>query len=787
MTKQRGFSIRLIAFIIAAGACIGMLWGVLEHFNNQPEEPVEGSSSAEGLVIEYPLEGSVFPPEIPAPTFRWTDSNFVVEQWRIKIMLADDGPPLEFVSDETTWTPSEEDWTIIKERSVDREAKFTIRGVKRSRPEGTLSSNTVSISTSSDEVGAPIFYREVNLPFGEAVLDPAAHIRWRFGTVDSTERPPIVLENIPVCGNCHSFSADGSVLGMDVDFGSDKGSYALADVSEEMVLNGDNIITWSDFEPEQNQGTFGVLSQVSPDGRYAVSTVKDQSIFIAVDDLEFSQLFFPVEGVLAYYDRQDETFHSLPGADDEQYVQSNPGWSPDGETIVYARSEKYDLGFARERRRGLLRPEDIPEFIEENREFKFDLWSIPFNEGNGGTPQPLEGASNNGMSNYFPKYSPDGKWIIFCRADNYMLLQPDSKLWIIPSEGGEARRLECNLGRMNSWHSWSPNGRWLVFSSKAYSIYTQLMLAHIDEEGHASPPILLSRFTASDMAANIPEFVNTEPDAIQRIRGDFISDHSYIRAGDSQARDGDFELAIASFRQALEMNPSNCDAYEALGGSLIAIGESEEAIDSLRIGLGIDPEHEGLNWRLGTALCHVDQDDEAVAAYQKAIEINPNRAAIHADLGIQLLAMNSVAEGRAELQEAIRLDPGDAFALYSLADSLLADGNSTKADELYDRAVTADPTSVMARMSYAFFLAMEPDPALHDLDKAIDLAREACVLTNNEDIDALMTLSETLAMDGRFAEACERTVLAIQVAEDIDDQELASAIRERLADFQRMR
>ena len=34
-----------------------------------------------------------------------------------------------------------------------------------------------------------------------------------------------VLENLPVCGNCHSFSGNGSVLGLDVDYGNDKGGY----------------------------------------------------------------------------------------------------------------------------------------------------------------------------------------------------------------------------------------------------------------------------------------------------------------------------------------------------------------------------------------------------------------------------------------------------------------------------------------------------------------------------------------------------------------------------------
>ena len=40
------------------------------------------------------------------------------------------------------------------------------------------------------------------------------------------------------------------------------------------------------------------------------------------------------------------------------------------------------------------------------------------------------------MSNYFARYSPDGRWIVFCRAKSYMLLQRDSELYILPAEGG---------------------------------------------------------------------------------------------------------------------------------------------------------------------------------------------------------------------------------------------------------------------------------------------------------------------------------------------------------------
>ena len=94
----------------------------------------------------------------------------------------------------------------------------------------------------------------------------------------------------------------------------------------------------------------------------------------------------------------------------------------------------------------------------------------------------------NGESNYFARYSPDGRWIAFCKASSFMLLQPDSRIYIMPAQGGTPRLMNCNTPLMNSWHSWSSNSRWLVFSSKANTPYTQLFITHVDSLGNDAPP-----------------------------------------------------------------------------------------------------------------------------------------------------------------------------------------------------------------------------------------------------------------------------------------------------------
>jgi len=633
--------------------------------------------------IQYPYDGAVFPPESIPPRFAWSSPNAKVDTWLLH-MAFDSGEPLQVLVRATEWTPDEPSWSILKARSTDRPARITVLGVAAAAPRTLLARGTLTLATSKDPVLAPIFYRDVTLPFVEAVKHPSK-LRWRFGTIDSRAQPPVVLEQLPVCGNCHSFSADGRVLGMDVDYANDKGSYAVVETAREMTLSKRHIISWSDYRREDKQPTFGLLSQVSPDGRTVLSTVKDQSVFVPKSDLSFSQLFFPLKGILVFYDRQTGTIHALPGADDPAYVQSNPSWSPDGQSIVFARAQAYDLA-TKDKTRALLSPEECKEFLTGGRLFRYDLYRIPWNGGKGGKPVALAGASGNGRSNYFARYSPDGKWIVFCQATSFMLLQPDSELYIIPAEGGTARRLACNTDRMNSWHSFSPNGRWLVFSSKTNSPYTQLFLAHLDERGQSARPIVLSQFTATDRAANIPEFVNLPPSAIAHIAQDFVDDVSYMRTALENIKLGDRESAEALYRKALAVNPDSALAHMFLGGILTEQGHLQEAAEHLSRAVQLDPRNGNAHYNLGNLRMREQRYDEAIESWKKAVQLDRTNAKAYNNMAVVLREQNHLDEAADVMRSGMVADPEDAELRLNAGDILARLGRKAEAEQQWSEA-----------------------------------------------------------------------------------------------------
>src|ERR1035438_7205354 len=143
------------------------------------------------IAIDYPGDGSIFPPEFPAPIFTWHDAT-TASEWLIRISFADGTRPSNLASagegmrigpinprcvGETnepsaltpeqaaahTWTPDAKTWETIKRHSVSRAAVIYITGIPRGHKNKGLSLGRVTIETSKDPVGAPIFYRDVAL------------------------------------------------------------------------------------------------------------------------------------------------------------------------------------------------------------------------------------------------------------------------------------------------------------------------------------------------------------------------------------------------------------------------------------------------------------------------------------------------------------------------------------------------------------------------------------------------------------------------------------------------
>ncbi len=778
------------------------------------------ASAPNNILIDVPINNTIYPSDIIPPQFAWRDNNPAATTWRIEIHFAhalpiriwSTGEKLQLGSlDESltgyvpptltpeqqqmhTWRPDDRTWANIKQHSVDSPATIIISGFINQPDHTPVSSARTKITTSKDPVGAPIFYRDVPLippppeteqrgvikPLPDSVLPK---IKWQLRYINQPQSK-VMMTNLPTCGNCHSFSRDGKTLGIDVDGpANDKGLYALVPLKKVSVISNDYLLRWSSFSEDHAQKRFGFMSQVSPDGKFVVNSI-DVPHAHGVRVLDrlyngfyrfygFGQVFYPTRGVLAWYSKESGKLQPLPGADDPAYVQTSAFWSPDGKYLVYSRAvagDPYPPGYERS-----MYANDPKE-----TQVQYDLYRIPFNDGRGGASERVTGASENGMSNNFPKVSPDGKWIVFVQCKNGLLMRPDSKLFIVPFEGGEARPLESNLPVMNSWHSWSPNGRWLAFSSKSPSVYTRLYLTHIDELGHASPPIVVENATASNRAVNIPEFVNLGSEGLDHIETPAIDFYREFDAAQQLQDEHKYEAAVHAWQIAAAKDPTDARPLNNMGVALAATGKTAEAILAYQRSLAMNADSSQTHNNLGSSLAEAGRFDEALTHIRQAIDLNPDNGAAHVNLGhILEVQGNHREEAKAELLKGIELAPksSDGHNIYGVI--LAREGKLDEAIAELQRAVDLTP-----RCAECHFNLGRAFAAANRFPEALPQFELAASLTNNREPAILQMLAAMYSETGKYQQAVNSAQQAIALAEARSDTELATTLRANLQRYQ---
>ncbi|RPJ60650.1 MAG: tetratricopeptide repeat protein [Acidobacteria bacterium] len=822
------------------------------------------------IIVDYPQEATVFPPEFPPPTFLWRDPASNAATWIINVTFADGSRDLRIESRGEsltigeidprcvaptnelpkltaeqaaahTWRPSPEIWTAIKERSRERLATITITGLGKGKGSQPVSRGTVTISTSKDPVGAPIFYRDVPLMPADTekgVIKPLVPeaiplIAWRLRDV-SRPASRLLMEGLPTCANCHSVSADGTTMGMDVDGPqNDKGLYAVFPVKAHTSIRSEDVITWKSVYAGRLGGRLrvGFMSQVSPDGQVVVTTINDPgaaqtesqrrvrpqdligNYFVTnFKDYRFGQVFYPTRGILAWYSKATGKLEPLPGADDPRYVHTGATWSPDGKYLIFSRAEA---------REAYPPGAKVAEYANDPNEtqIQYDLYRMPFNEGKGGRAEPLMGASRNGMSNNFAKISPDGRWVVFVQCRNGQLMRPDSRLFMVSAEGGEARRMRCNTPLMNSWHSFSPNGRWLVFSSKGRSPYTQMYLTHINEDGTDSPPILIENATAANRAVNIPEFVNVPPDSLTRMDAPATDFYRLFDQAALLVEKGKYEEAVPEFRRALELNPEDVRSHSKLGIALAGIGRVDEAIAEYRKAMELDPDYADAYSKLGLALARLGRPHEARQQFEKALELFPDSAEAHSNLAALLVGEGKLEESIGHCEKALAIDAEYPGAHGNLAIALARSGKTDEAIPHFEKALAADPDSGELHLQLGRLLAEKRrfDEAIPHLEKATAAAPGSAPLHYNlarilaakgrydaavahlekvveiapdfvqarfDLANALDALSAGYAEAGRFGEAVQAARRALELARQVNNQTQVAALTARIAQYE---
>jgi tetratricopeptide (TPR) repeat protein len=376
-----------------------------------------------------------------------------------------------------------------------------------------------------------------------------------------------------------------------------------------------------------------------------------------------------------------------------------------------------------------------------------------------------------------------------------MLLQRDSKLYIMPANGGTPRLMNCNTNEMNSWHSWSPNSRWLVFSSKNRGPYTQLYLTHIDDNGNDSPPVFLENLAFDKRAANIPEFFPDKVPDLKKMTDEFSKNAMYFnRLATLNIFNKEYIDALNNIEKAIKADSTYFDAYSNRLTTNLILGRSNSKQDlhdrdvakmliekqvhehpgdkSLLVKRGelrlLINDYEGAlsdglkimesntknfsGYELVSASYQkMGQWNKAANYLKKMLDLQPDNMKVTYNLATLYQNSNQPELSIEVLNKLIARYPNESAFYISRANLSLSKGDRAAAKSDFDKAVMVDPNNYAGFRERGSFFRNNSSPDLAQIDygKAISILGEE-IKKNPQNAPLLTERAEILEQTGNI-------------------------------------
>jgi tetratricopeptide (TPR) repeat protein len=255
---------------------------------------------------------------------------------------------------------------------------------------------------------------------------------------------------------------------------------------------------------------------------------------------------------------------------------------------------------------------------------------------------------------------------------------------------------------------------------------------------------------------------------LNRIAGGWLCRYIYVMATISDAlasaiqhhQAGRLRAAEQMYRQILEVQPNQADAWHLLGLLAYQLGKYAIAVEYIARAIGLKGNAATFHNNLGNALSCQRKLDEAIASYRKALELKPDYAEAHYRLGNALKDQGKLDEAIACYRRTLELNPDFVEAHSNLGVALKDLGNLNEAVTCYRRALQRNPNLAMVHNNLGVALTNQGK-----LDEAIACCRRALEL-EPEFAEAHYNLGNAWKDQGKLddAVACYRRALELKPA-----------------------
>lgn len=226
----------------------------------------------------------------------------------------------------------------------------------------------------------------------------------------------------------------------------------------------------------------------------------------------------------------------------------------------------------------------------------------------------------------------------------------------------------------------------------------------------------------------------------------------------------EYDRAITDFTESLRQKDRNPGAYNNRGQCHYLKGEYEAAINDFSAALKQDAKNFLARNNRALAYIATEKWDLALGDLQAALTQVPDYPEALNNRGVVHQKQGKLDEAIKDFSAALRVDPKYTDALGNRAHTYRQKSNYTSAIADLEQAISLRPDMYEAINDLAWILATASKDEVRQPEKALDLAKKACGLSEYKQWNTLDTLAAAHAENGQFDDAKQWIATALELA-----------------------
>lgn len=208
-----------------------------------------------------------------------------------------------------------------------------------------------------------------------------------------------------------------------------------------------------------------------------------------------------------------------------------------------------------------------------------------------------------------------------------------------------------------------------------------------------------------------------------------------------------FDIAYREFKYAIQLDPKNYKAYNALGVVELRKGNVQAARENIEKALSLDPNYAIAMDNLGTVYLAEDNLSKAEHCFKKAIEMNPNSSSAYYHMAQLECDRGNYAKCHTYLNKCLAWKGYSSYAYNLRGDAFRLQGNEAAAIGAYKKAIEITPENLAPYANLASIYETRKDYEL-----ALDMYK-TILSVNPSSEQTLIKIADMYLESGKYDEA----------------------------------